>query len=66
MWTRLASLRGLRLLWNNNTFVSLLSYSPGHIDVSITLTDYIIFRFSSFYGNPKTDFLGLLELILNR
>ena len=43
---------GLCLLWDNNINVSLLSYSQGHIDVSIKHDNNQSWRFTGFYGHP--------------
>lgn len=47
--------RGLCMFWNNDTDISLLGYSSGHIDVFISLQNSC-FCFTSFYGNPKVEF----------
>ncbi|KAI5666355.1 hypothetical protein M9H77_16208 [Catharanthus roseus] len=45
---------GLGMFWNNNNgfFAWLLLW---HIDVSISFLNYVPFRFTGFYGNPKMD-----------
>ncbi|KAK2655928.1 hypothetical protein Ddye_008980 [Dipteronia dyeriana] len=44
---------GLCLFWDSNTDVVLLSYSVGHIDVSIHGTNRCNWRFTGFYGHPE-------------
>lgn len=43
---------GLCLIWDNSIDVSLLSYSQGHIDVSIKHDSNRSWRFTGFYGHP--------------
>ena len=45
---------GLMLLWTDSSSVSIRSYSPHHIDASVTLADGIHWRFTGFYGQPMT------------
>lgn len=47
--------RGLGIFWNKDYDISLMGYSSGHIDVSISLSNYSCFLFSHFYGNPKAE-----------
>ncbi|CAL8992515.1 unnamed protein product [Prunus brigantina] len=44
---------GLALLWQHRVDVSILSYSPGHIDAILKGVDMETFRFTGFYGNPE-------------
>ncbi|KAK3198418.1 hypothetical protein Dsin_021833 [Dipteronia sinensis] len=43
---------GLCQLWSNNIDVNLLMYSQEHIDVKITDTCAVVWRFTGFYGHP--------------
>lgn len=44
---------GLVLLWDNATAVTVLSYSPGHIDCEVE-AEGKRWQFTGFYGNPAT------------
>lgn len=46
---------GLGIFWNNGTNVYSMGYSSSHIDVFVSLTNYVCFRFIGFYGNPKPE-----------
>lgn len=43
---------GLMLLWSDRIDVSVLSYSKGHIDARMCMTDGFRWRFTGFYGDP--------------
>ncbi|CAL8151990.1 unnamed protein product [Prunus armeniaca] len=43
---------GLCLLWRVGLQVDLLSSSPGHIDVRVTMNTSVTFRVTGFYGHP--------------
>lgn len=45
---------GLMLLWNDSLHVLVLSFSLGHIDVSIKYESGL-WRFTGIYGNPTRD-----------
>ncbi|BFG40502.1 hypothetical protein CerSpe_267760 [Prunus speciosa] len=51
---RVGMFGGLAILWQDEVTVSLRSYSKGHIDVFIEGVEQIGFRFTGFYGHPKT------------
>lgn len=56
---------GLVLFWHDNINISILSYSPGHIDCIIN--DPINpFYFMGFYGNPKHNDHFLSWSLLNK
>lgn len=47
---------GLALLWNQEVDVKLESYNKSHIDVTVTLSPVVQWRFTGFYGEPNKDF----------
>ncbi|TXG68544.1 hypothetical protein EZV62_003479 [Acer yangbiense] len=44
---------GLLLLWKDSIVVSVLSFSSGHIDARISMSDGFVWHFSGFYGDPN-------------
>lgn len=47
---------GLKLLWNEELEIELLSYSQNHIDVKVKdIAEDKSWRFTRFYGNPKEE-----------
>jgi len=45
---------GLALLWSNEVEVKLESYNKLHIDVTVTLSPEVQWRFTGFYGESKS------------
>ena len=53
--SRIRRAGGLVLLWKNSLQVDILSYSPGHIDAIVSEEQGLKkWRFTGFYGHPKT------------
>ena len=44
---------GLALLWKEEEWVKLVSYSTNHVDVEVTISGMATWRLTRFYGMPK-------------
>lgn len=61
---------GLALLWNHEVDVKLESYNKNHIDVTVTMSPSVKWRFTGFYGEPRKELRyqswGLLKLLKSK
>ncbi|TXG53035.1 hypothetical protein EZV62_022204 [Acer yangbiense] len=57
---------GLLLLWKDNSDVSVLSFSLGHIDARVCSEDDFCWQFSGFYGDPISSRRKLSWALLRR
>ncbi|KAL8503341.1 hypothetical protein ACS0TY_022178 [Phlomoides rotata] len=56
---------GLLLMWNDKVDIHLRSFSPGHIDCTVSFNG-LNWRFTGFYGNPAQHLRHLSWELLNR